>query len=146
MRVPNDMKLAREVQEIDLVLGGHDHHYEVRDTATVPLGSSHRARILGFSVRHSHSGLDIKPHTSLACILKYPPPPACLPEADRAWSAGIILGFWIQTAIIPKVALEIIRGTADHQQEGRKFVLFCFHASGSQVCDLWLNGTGLSSQ
>ena len=29
MRVPNDRKLASLVPEIDLVLGGHDHHYEV---------------------------------------------------------------------------------------------------------------------
>lgn len=29
MRMPNDYRLAREVPEIDLILGGHDHHYEV---------------------------------------------------------------------------------------------------------------------
>jgi 5'-nucleotidase len=29
MRVPNDMVLGAEVPEIDLILGGHDHHYEV---------------------------------------------------------------------------------------------------------------------
>lgn len=29
MRVPNDKRLAEEVAEIDLILGGHDHHYEV---------------------------------------------------------------------------------------------------------------------
>jgi 5'-nucleotidase len=27
MRVPNDINLAEEVEDIDLVLGGHDHHY-----------------------------------------------------------------------------------------------------------------------
>lgn len=27
MRVPNDKKLAEEVADIDLILGGHDHHY-----------------------------------------------------------------------------------------------------------------------
>lgn len=26
MRVPNDLILAKEVDEIDLILGGHDHH------------------------------------------------------------------------------------------------------------------------
>ena len=30
MRIPNDVRLAKEVQELDLVLGGHDHHYEKR--------------------------------------------------------------------------------------------------------------------
>eukprot|EP00930_Biecheleria_cincta_P053304 TRINITY_DN3872_c0_g3_i1.p1 TRINITY_DN3872_c0_g3~~TRINITY_DN3872_c0_g3_i1.p1 ORF type:complete len:1558 (+),score=276.45 TRINITY_DN3872_c0_g3_i1:65-4738(+) len=30
MRVPNDELLAHEVEDIDLILGGHDHHYEVR--------------------------------------------------------------------------------------------------------------------
>jgi 2',3'-cyclic-nucleotide 2'-phosphodiesterase (5'-nucleotidase family) len=29
MRVPNDRKLLKEVADIDVVLGGHDHHYEV---------------------------------------------------------------------------------------------------------------------
>lgn len=30
MRVPNDELLADEVEEIDLILGGHDHHYDVK--------------------------------------------------------------------------------------------------------------------
>lgn len=29
MRAPNDLKLGSEVPEIDLILGGHDHHYAV---------------------------------------------------------------------------------------------------------------------
>jgi len=34
MRVPNDELLAHEVPEIDIILGGHDHHYDVK-----PVGS-----------------------------------------------------------------------------------------------------------
>lgn len=30
MRVPNDELLAHEVEEIDIILGGHDHHYDVK--------------------------------------------------------------------------------------------------------------------
>lgn len=30
MRAPNDELLAREVLELDLILGGHDHHYDVK--------------------------------------------------------------------------------------------------------------------
>merc|ERR1711963_1068566 len=30
MRAPNDELLAHEVPEVDLILGGHDHHYEVK--------------------------------------------------------------------------------------------------------------------
>ena len=30
MRMPNDVKLAESVSEIDIILGGHDHHYEVK--------------------------------------------------------------------------------------------------------------------
>mmetsp|Transcript_141091 Transcript_141091/g.367249 ORF Transcript_141091/g.367249 Transcript_141091/m.367249 type:complete len:1799 (+) Transcript_141091:59-5455(+) len=30
MRVPNDELLAHEVPEVDLILGGHDHHYDVK--------------------------------------------------------------------------------------------------------------------
>lgn len=29
MRTPNDRKLAENVDEIDLILGGHDHVYEI---------------------------------------------------------------------------------------------------------------------
>lgn len=28
MRTPNDLKLAEQCNEIDLILGGHDHVYE----------------------------------------------------------------------------------------------------------------------
>lgn len=27
MRLPNDLELAEEVPEIDVILGGHDHNY-----------------------------------------------------------------------------------------------------------------------
>lgn len=30
MRTPNDVNLAQKVQDIDLILGGHDHVYEVK--------------------------------------------------------------------------------------------------------------------
>ena len=30
MRVPNDTKLLQSDVDIDLILGGHDHHYEVK--------------------------------------------------------------------------------------------------------------------
>lgn len=29
MRTPNDIRLAENVDEIDLILGGHDHVYEI---------------------------------------------------------------------------------------------------------------------
>ena len=31
MRWPNDIRLAEEVAEIDMILGGHDHQYEVKN-------------------------------------------------------------------------------------------------------------------
>lgn len=30
MRTPNDCRLAANVDEIDLILGGHDHVYEIK--------------------------------------------------------------------------------------------------------------------
>lgn len=45
MRIPNDVRLAKEVQELDLVLGGHDHHYEMREvgrTVVLKSGSDFR--------------------------------------------------------------------------------------------------------
>ena len=35
MRVPNDHRLAQEASGIDLILGGHDHHYEVKEVGNV---------------------------------------------------------------------------------------------------------------
>ena len=32
MRLPNDVILAEKVKGIDIILGGHDHHYEIRKT------------------------------------------------------------------------------------------------------------------
>jgi len=29
-RVPNDELLANEVSEVDVILAGHDHHYDVK--------------------------------------------------------------------------------------------------------------------
>ena len=29
MRLPNDKRLAENVPSIDIILGGHDHHYEI---------------------------------------------------------------------------------------------------------------------
>lgn len=31
MRTPNDVKLAEQCDEIDLILGGHDHVYEIKE-------------------------------------------------------------------------------------------------------------------
>nr|ADD95791.1 hypothetical protein [uncultured organism MedDCM-OCT-S08-C288] len=31
MRLPNDERLARETRGIDIILAGHDHHYEVKE-------------------------------------------------------------------------------------------------------------------
>lgn len=28
--MPNDIRLAESVDNIDIILGGHDHHYEVK--------------------------------------------------------------------------------------------------------------------
>ena len=41
MRTPNDLRLAREVEEIDLILGGHDH---VAEFIEVVAGKSIDAR------------------------------------------------------------------------------------------------------
>ena len=37
MRVPNDTRLATEVPEIHLILGGHDHHYELTRVGQVTM-------------------------------------------------------------------------------------------------------------
>ena len=34
MREPNDIKLAENVSDIDLILGGHDHHYEIKEVTS----------------------------------------------------------------------------------------------------------------
>lgn len=45
MRMPNDYRVAEEVDEIDLILGGHDHHYEatlVNGTYVINSGTDFR--------------------------------------------------------------------------------------------------------
>jgi hypothetical protein len=37
MRTPNDVRLAENVAEIDLILGGHDHVYEKKKVGTLLL-------------------------------------------------------------------------------------------------------------
>jgi len=36
MRTPNDIRLAKEVDEIDLILGGHDHVSEFIQVFNIP--------------------------------------------------------------------------------------------------------------
>ena len=40
MRMPNDKRLAQCVPDIDLILGGHDHHYESCLVNGVPIVKS----------------------------------------------------------------------------------------------------------
>lgn len=35
MRMPNDVRLAKEVPDLHLILGGHDHHYEKKEVGDV---------------------------------------------------------------------------------------------------------------
>ena len=42
MRWPNDERLARKVPDVDLILGGHDHEYKVKDIE----GEQHRNKLL----------------------------------------------------------------------------------------------------
>ena len=44
MRMPNDVRLAEEVPELHLVLGGHDHHYEQREVSWESGGRGGRGR------------------------------------------------------------------------------------------------------
>ncbi len=37
MRMPNDIRLAENVQEIDLILGGHDHDYDIVLVSSITL-------------------------------------------------------------------------------------------------------------
>ncbi len=34
MRLPNDTRLAEEVPELNLILAGHDHHYEIKQVSS----------------------------------------------------------------------------------------------------------------
>jgi len=53
MRVPNDIKLAEEVEEFDIIAGGHDHHVEARAARSVapPLPACPPAALLARSQR-----------------------------------------------------------------------------------------------
>lgn len=57
-RMHNDIRLADQVQDIDLVLGGHDHHYEVTDE------NKHGTLVV-------NSGTDFRDLTKLEIRLEY---------------------------------------------------------------------------
>lgn len=40
MRTPNDCRLAANVDEVDLILGGHDHVYEVKKVSVLVISQS----------------------------------------------------------------------------------------------------------
>jgi len=69
MRVPNDELLAHEVgDEIDLILGGHDHHYDVKPVGphncyVLKSGTDFRdITVLELNYTDSGRGFDIKAH------------------------------------------------------------------------------------
>ena len=46
MRTPNDVRLAEEVDEIDLILGGHDHVYEKKMVRILSINQYKKDRFL----------------------------------------------------------------------------------------------------
>ena len=63
---PQDIRLAREVDGIDLILGGHDHHYihsVESDITILKSGSEFREfSIIDVSMRNKNVTFDIKRH------------------------------------------------------------------------------------
>jgi 2',3'-cyclic-nucleotide 2'-phosphodiesterase (5'-nucleotidase family) len=49
MRLPNDRKLAENVDEIDLILGGHDHDYNVEMVISTNIYNMFRVRVMVFN-------------------------------------------------------------------------------------------------
>ena len=49
MRWPNDRKLAENVDEIDLILGGHDHDYNVEMVISTNIYNMFRVRVMVFN-------------------------------------------------------------------------------------------------
>jgi hypothetical protein len=75
MRVPNDLKLGEQVSDIDIILGGHDHHYEVtpchpNKTLMVKSGTDFRELTL-LHIDVGHPGPHVCPSFQYAsCFLK----------------------------------------------------------------------------
>lgn len=49
MRTPNDLELAKKCSKIDLILGGHDHVFEVNVVWTAPPSPPFRNNAIHFS-------------------------------------------------------------------------------------------------
>ena len=60
MRVPNDMRLLESDADIDLILGGHDHHYEVKKVWQ----QSKQSKTLTLICIHSNRHKDLRKDTS----------------------------------------------------------------------------------
>ncbi len=71
MREPNDVKLAAEAPEIDLVLGGHDHHYVVHHTPPASVGGADSQDPTAIGTVVVKSGCDFRNLTLIRVYIRH---------------------------------------------------------------------------
>jgi hypothetical protein len=74
MRWPNDRKLAENVDEIDLILGGHDHDYNVEMVISTNIYNMFRVRVMVFNAIQYYVIKFVSDLWQVGGFLRSPPP------------------------------------------------------------------------
>ena len=129
-RVPNDVKICEELPEIDLMLGGHDHHYEVRQIAPhgtwmVKAGSDFKW-VTEISIEFPADGgkpvIDCTQHEVTSDIPEDPAVAAIVEEYMGLLGAS----------------MDVVVGFSDTDLDGRFTSVRTWETNlGNLVCDVW---------
>lgn len=136
MRVPNDRRLAEESSGIDLILGGHDHHYEVFETngvAVVKSGTDFRnlTRIrISYAGNGHNNGRKYKFGTEKIDITS-----SCPVDADMKAHVDMYYGKLVKE-------MESIIGETSVPLDGRSAVVRSKESNlGNLICDIMRGST-----
>jgi len=144
MRVPNDIKLAEEVEEFDIIAGGHDHHVEIR-------------MVEPHNNLFCKSGTDFRNMTKIKVEFPDVPfPPGTAPAAARpklSWEEVLITLDVPEDKAVAKIVAEYegMLGAALGKEVGKtltdldgrfKTVRNAESNLGNLICDLWQEATG----
>ncbi|CAF0987732.1 unnamed protein product [Brachionus calyciflorus] len=130
MRLPNDLELAEEVPEIDLILGGHDHNYvceSVNGKWVVKSGTDFRELSL------VEIGLDEKEKRSTITKIERYVIDSRVPEDDDLKS---VVNFYLSQG---EKDLDRVLGNINSDLDGRfSIIRSCESNLGNFVCDIVL--------
>jgi len=119
MREPNDVRLAAEVPDIDLILGGHDHLYAVHHVPYTPADGTVAVAEKDLSARSTgglvvKSGTDFRNITLIRCFLKRSLEDALVPDTVPATPFGTQPANNESCAVLHGPHVAMVTGTASY--------------------------------